>query len=120
GFHNISFNYRALQAASTGGRARAANEAFDVTRGAAALLIRYAADMGIEAAFVAQLLGRPSEEMRFVDSIAEFIALQACPVGAPPQARLDPRQQALNICINAAGLRGQFEASQAHALTALE
>jgi hypothetical protein len=119
GFHNISLNFPVLRAASTGGKAHAANEAFELGRGAAALIIRFVADMGVEAGFVAQILGRPGSEFLVVDTVSQFMALQACPIGATP-ARLDPVEQALNVCVNAAGLRGQFDTSQVRPIPARE
>ncbi len=63
---------------------------------------RYAADLGVDPGFIAQLLARPPDNWLYVDTNEMFLTVGACPSGPePPLGRLE--QQAVNVCNHASG-----------------
>jgi hypothetical protein len=68
-------------------------------RGGAAMLIKYAADMGLPPTFVANLMARPVEEFQYIETIGEFLELKLCPIGLERPA-LPMSHQAANVCNN--------------------
>lgn len=102
GFHNFSLN-RAHVRASTADDPQASRiQGFADARGGAALLVRYAADLGLPRNFVASMIGRPVEEFQYVETVGQFLSLKVCPIGLDrPRIALDA--QAVNVCSNALG-----------------
>ncbi|MBV8394251.1 MAG: hypothetical protein JOY81_13805 [Alphaproteobacteria bacterium] len=100
-FHNFYLNpeSRAVTASlplpddGSTGRLRGFSEA----RGGAAMIVRYAADMGLDAGFVARILGTPPEEFEYVDTVGEYRMLHVCPFNLkrPP---VGMAAQAANLC----------------------
>lgn len=73
-------------------------------RAASALVLQYATEMGADSGLIARTLLRPPEDITYIETVAEFAALGACPVALLPPAT-DPVRQAVNLCSNAtAGL----------------
>jgi hypothetical protein len=100
GFHNVWLNQRGLRNSALEEPARAANAGFEVARAGASLIVRYAIDMGIDAAFAARLLGRPTEQFEYVATPATMVELQTC-LAEPVPVTASAAQQAENICSHA-------------------
>jgi hypothetical protein len=100
GFHAFYAGQGERSVDATGSRARGVAEG----RAASAMIIAYAAEMGADPGLLARALVRPPEDITYIVSVSEFLALNACPVGlARPQLTL--AEQAANLCSNAiAGL----------------
>jgi hypothetical protein len=116
-FHNFYIN-----TANTG--LRAADDAssghikgFDEARGGAALIVRYAADMNIDAGFIARLLGTPADQFDVLDTAGKFGVLHAC-VFNLKRPRQSVAAQATNLCNNASHAAAQDIAGRATPLQA--
>ncbi len=121
GFHNFTLDSTVVQnetkGDTTAGIARGFG--FGLGRAGASALIRYAADLGIDAGFIAQLLVRPPDTWLYIDTDEMFLTVGACPSGPePPLGRLE--LQAVNICNHATGGSSIAEPSQARSMTARE
>jgi hypothetical protein len=98
-FHNFFLDRTALGSGTHEDPVASRLQGFTDARGGAAMLVRYAADMGLPPAFVANLMARPVEEFQYVETIGEFLALNLCPVGLERPA-LPMSHQAVNVCNN--------------------
>ena len=98
-FHNFFLDRTALRDGTYDDPVASRLQGFADARGGAAMLIRYAADMGLTPAFVANLMARPVEEFQYVETIGEFLALNLCPVGLERPV-LPMSHQAVNVCNN--------------------
>lgn len=98
-FHNFFLDRTALRDVTLDDPVASRLQGFADARGGAAMLIRYAADLGLPPAFVANLMARPVEEFQYVETIGEFLALNLCPAGLERPA-LPMSHQAVNVCNN--------------------
>ncbi len=98
-FHNFFLDRTALRDVTLEDPVASRLQGFADARGGAAMLIRYAADLGLPPAFVANLMARPVEEFQHVETIGEFLALNLCPAGLDRPA-LPMSHQAVNVCNN--------------------
>jgi hypothetical protein len=92
---------------------------FNIARGGAALLIKYANVMNIDMGFIGRLLGRPPEEWEYIDFAGEFMDLASCPLPLKAPAA-DPAQIAINICNNVLGVAEGEASPRARPMDALE
>jgi hypothetical protein len=119
GFHNFTLDATVIQNETKGDATAGIARGFGLGRAGASALIRYAADLGVDPGFIAQLLGRPPDTWLYIDTNEMFLTVGACPSGRePPLGRLE--QQAVNICNHASGGSNIAEASQARPTTARE
>ncbi len=118
-FHsfNINPNSKSLSAATdvTSGLVIG----FSLARGGSSLLVRYAAAMAIDPAFIARLLGRPAEVWEYVDRDGEFVDLASCAAGIGRPA-ITYAEMAANICNHATGDFSPVDASKAREMTAMQ
>mgnify|MGYP003607240816 CR=1 FL=1 len=98
-FHNFFLDRSELRELTHDDPVASRLQGFADARGGAAMLIRYAADMGLPPAFVANLMARPVEEYQYVETIGEFLELNLCPIGIE-RPSLPMSHQAANICNN--------------------
>lgn len=98
-FHNFFLDHTALRSGTHDDPVASRLQGFADARGGAAMLVRYAADLGLPPSFVANLMARPVEEFQYVETIGEFLALNLCPVGLDRPA-LPLSHQAVNVCNN--------------------
>ena len=116
GFHNFTLDATVIQNETKGDATAGIARGFGLGRAGASALIRYAADLGVDPGFIAQLLGRPPDTWLYIDTNEMFLTVGACPNGRePPLGRLE--QQAVNICNHASGGSNIAEASQARPMT---
>ena len=116
GFHNFTINVGQVQAETKGDAAAGINRSFNLARAGAAQMMRFVTDMGVEPAFIAQLVTLPPERWQYVDTVGQFLETGACPVGQlPPPGRIE--SQAVNVCSNATGWLTTLEPSQAQRLS---
>jgi hypothetical protein len=92
---------------------------FSVARGGAAALLRYAAQMGIDMAFVARMMGQTQDVWDYIDTDEEFVNLRVCPIGLE-RAPSNPAAIAANICNHATGGLGRATPLQARAMSSRE
>ena len=119
GFHNFTLDATAVQSETKGNATAGIARGFGLGRAGASALIRYAADLGIDPGFIAQLLVRPPDTWLYVDTDEMFLTVGACPSGPePPLGRLE--QQAVNVCNHATGGAGVADSSQAQPMSARE
>lgn len=117
GFHNFTLDATVVQNETKGDTTAGIARGFGLGRAGASALIRYAADLGVDAGFIAQLLVRPPDTWLYIDTNEMFLTVGACPSGPePPLGRLE--QQAVNVCNHASGGASMAEASQARPVTA--
>lgn len=102
GFHNVWLNHRGLRNSALEGPVGSANAGFEVARAGAALIIRYAVEMGVDATFASRLLGRPTEQFEYVATPGIMVELQTCLSHMAPVTS-SAAQQAENICAHATG-----------------
>ena len=100
GFHNFFLNADSDQIPSARSSQEGMAMGFNIGRGGASLLVRYAATMGIDTSFIARLLARPTEQWEYIDIAERFMTLQVCPIGLE-RPRPPPSAMAANICNNA-------------------
>ncbi len=116
GFHNFTLDATMVQSETKGDATAGIARGFGLGRAGASALIRYAADLGVDPGFIAQLLVRPPDTWIYIDTTEMFLTVGACPSGSEsPLGRLE--QQAVNICNHASGGAGVAEASQARPST---
>lgn len=108
-FHNFFLDRTELRGVTADDPVTSRLQGFADARGGAAMLIRYAADMGLPPAFVANLMARPVEEFQYVETIGEFLALNLCPVGLERPA-LPMSHQAVNVCNNSLAMPAPLSA----------
>ena len=91
------------------------HQGFSEARGATAALVHYAADLGIEPRFVAAMMTKPPEELTYVNTTEDFVALKICPIGLErPPASLE--EQALIVCNHSTGSTGPAASRQVRRL----
>lgn len=98
-FHNFFLDRSELRELTHDDPVASRLQGFADARGGAAMLIRYAADMGLPPSFVANLMARPVEEYQYIETIGEFLELNLCPIGVE-RPSLPMSHQAANVCNN--------------------
>lgn len=98
-FHNFFLDRNHLRRLTSDDPIASRLQGFADGRSGAAMLIKYAADMGLPPAFAANLMARPVEELQYVETVGEFLALNLCPIGIE-RPRLPLSHQAANVCNN--------------------
>lgn len=119
GFHNFYLTSAADLSASSKDTREGVVMGFSVARGGASALVRYAAQMGIDVAFVARMMGQPPDAWEYVDTDEEFVTLRICPLGLQRLPSNAP-VIAANICNHATGGLGRASSLQARALSQRE
>ncbi len=99
-FHNFFLNPQLLGPTTTGDAVASRLQGFADARGGAAALVRYAADVGMPPAFAASLMGRPVDDFQYIETVAQFLDYNVCPIGLG-RPSLSLEQQAINVCRNA-------------------
>lgn len=117
GFHNVALNPNGLRNSVPDDRS-ATTEVFNIALGGSSLIIRYAADMGIEPRFISRMLGRPPDQIEYVDTVKEFLTLHVC-LSEPFLPEITRERQAANICNNSMQWT-DAKPSSPHALSAGE
>lgn len=119
GFHNFYLNphhERSYDAATPReGIARGFNDA----KGAASRLIRYSATLGVDANFIARMLGRPPEAWDYAETAGMFIDLKICPAQLT-QSLPPPAERAVNVCANTLGEAARAEVTEARLMSPAE
>ncbi|HTR84396.1 MAG TPA: hypothetical protein VMI56_07940 [Reyranella sp.] len=101
-FHNFFLNRAAIREGTSEDPVASRMQGFADARGGAAMLVRYAGDMGMAPNFVASLMGRPVEDFQYIETVGQFLSFHVCPIGLDrPTAALDV--QAKNVCVNSLG-----------------
>lgn len=101
-FHNFFLNRNGLREGTHDDPVTSRLQGFADARGGAALLVKYAGDIGLPPTFVANLMGRPVEDFQYIETIGQFLTLNICPTGlARPALPID--KQATNVCNNSIG-----------------
>ncbi|MBV8393889.1 MAG: hypothetical protein JOY81_11970 [Alphaproteobacteria bacterium] len=101
-FHNFFLNRNGLREATTDDPVASRLQGFADARGGAALLIKYAGDIGLQPNFVASMMGRPVEDFQYIETIGQFLSLHVCPIGLDrPKTAMEV--QAANVCANSLG-----------------
>jgi len=101
-FHNFWLNAPAVRASTSPDPVASRLQGFADARGGAAKLVSYAGEMGIEAKFVGNLMGRPVEHFQYVETVEQFLSLDICPIGlGRPKVAL--ALQAENVCNHSIG-----------------
>lgn len=98
-FHNFFLDRSHLRRTTSDDPIASRLQGFADGRAGAAMLIKYAADIGLSPAFAANLMARPVEEFQYVETVGEFLALNLCPIGLD-RPRLPLSHQAANVCNN--------------------
>lgn len=119
GFHNFYLTSPADLSAGSKDAREGLVTGFSVARGGAAALVRYAAQMGIDVAFVARMMGQPPDAWEYVDTDDDFVTLRICPVGLE-RLPSNPSAIAANICNHATGGLGRASPLQARLLSPRE
>jgi len=101
-FHNFFLNRNGLREVTVDDPVQSRLQGFADARGGAALLVKYAGDMGLQPSFVASMIGRPVEDFQYIETVGQFLSLHVCPIGLdrPP---IPLEGQAINVCNNSIG-----------------
>lgn len=118
-FHSFNINPNSSSLSAANDARSGLIVGFSLARGGSSLLVRYAAAMSIDPAFIARMLGRPPEVWEYVDVAGEFVDLASCPTGIGRPA-ISRAEMAANICNHATGGLNSVDASHAHEMTAAE
>jgi hypothetical protein len=98
-FHNFFLNSNGLRETTSVDPAQSRLQGFTDARGGAAMLAKYAGNLGLPPNFVASLIGRPVEDFQYIETVGQFLSFHVCPVGiGRPAIPID--MQARNICKN--------------------
>ena len=103
-FHNFSLNRNGLREVTSTDPVASRLQGFSDARGGAAELVKYAGDLGLPPNLVSSIIGRPTEDFNYIESIGQFLSLRICPIGVgrPPIAL---PVQARNVCDHSTGWR---------------
>jgi len=98
-FHNFFLNRNGLREVTVEDPVQSRLQGFADARGGAALLIKYAGEMGLQPSFVASMMGRPVDDFQYIETVGQFLSLHVCPIGLerPP---MPIEAQVVNICSN--------------------
>src|SRR5471032_2719179 len=98
-FHNFFLNRNGLREVTVEDPVQSRLQGFADARGGAALLIKYAGEMGLQPSFVASMMGRPVDDFQYIETVGQFLSLHVCPIGLerPP---MPIETQVVNICSN--------------------
>ena len=106
GFHNFWLNPDGPPGAARDGTSAdpvmSRLQGFNDATGGAARLLRYAAEVGMQPNFVGSLMGRPAEELQYIETVGQFLSLGICPIGLP-RPTISKAQQAANVCSHSTG-----------------
>jgi hypothetical protein len=103
-FHNFFLNRSGLREGTVDDPVESRLQGFADARGGAALLVKYASEIGMQPNFVAGIMGRPVDDFQYIETVGQFLSLHVCPIGVErPAAPMEA--QAANICGNSIGLR---------------
>lgn len=117
GFHNFAASTDALRRKiGSDDGLTSERQGFHMARAGAALLMQYAADMGIDQGFAAQLLSRASESFDYLTTARAFLALRVCPIGLG-RPRISLADQATNICNHSMGWLSPVTSLQTSSMT---
>ncbi len=101
-FHNFFLNRNGLRESTSSDPVESRLQGFTDARGGAAMLIKYASDLGLPPNFVASMMGRPVEEFQYIETVGQFLSFRVCPIGVDrPKIAID--MQARNVCSNSTG-----------------
>lgn len=92
---------------------------FNTGTGAASLVVRYAASLGVDPGFIAGLLGRPPEDWQYVETAGDFIDLRICPAGQTRRLP-QPQTRAVNMCINTLGASDQASPLEVQEMSSIQ
>jgi hypothetical protein len=118
-FHNFFLNRNGLRDATSADPVASRLQGFADARGGAALLVKYAGDMGLPPNFVANLMGRPVEDFQYIETVGQFLSFHVCPIGLKGPST-PPETQARNVCVNAMGGGETPAATEVRAIAADE
>jgi hypothetical protein len=114
-FHNFFLNGNGLRESTVVDPVESRLQGFTDARGGAAMLAKYAGDLGLPPNFVANLIGRPVDQFLYIETVGQFLSFHVCPIGiGRPAIPID--MQARNICNNSIGVSGHAEALIATAM----
>jgi hypothetical protein len=99
-FHNFFLNRNGLREITEQDPVASRLQGFADARGGAAMLVKYASDMGLPPSFVTGVIGRPVEDFQYVETVGQFLELNICPIGLGRPSQPIERQ-AINVCRNA-------------------
>ncbi|HZX82910.1 MAG TPA: hypothetical protein VFF19_05050 [Reyranella sp.] len=119
GFHTFSLTSPGDLPASSKDPREGMVRGFNVARGGSAALVHYAAQMGIDLAFVARMIGQTPGAWEYIDTDEAFVTLRVCPKGLENYPS-NPAAIAANICNHATGGLVRASALQARSLSARE
>ncbi len=119
GFHTFSLASPGDLSASSRDAREGAVRGFNVARGGTAALVHYAAQMGIDLAFIARLIGQTQDAWEYVDTDEAFVTLRVCPLGLEKYPA-NPAAIAANICNHATGGVVRASPLQARSLSVRE
>ncbi len=105
-FHSFYLNAASGEAPTLDDPVRSRRQGFAEAQAATALMVRYAADLGIDSRFLASVMVRPPEEMSYVVTASDFLALGVCPIGLGLPAK-SLAEQAMAVCANSVGDTGR-------------
>ncbi len=118
GFHNFYIN-PAYTKTVTGPASEAVSSGYMMAQLSASGFARYVTFMGVDPAFIARILERPPTTWEYIDTAAQFIDLNVCPMGAPPP-KTAPDVLAANICGNAFGMTTSADSKDVRPITAAD
>jgi hypothetical protein len=101
-FHNFALNSYSLQTGTPADPIASRLQGFAEARGGAALLVKYAGEMGLPANFAANIMGRPVDQFQYIETVGQFLSFRVCPIGLTRPA-IALAAQAANVCNNSAG-----------------
>ena len=119
GFHNFYLTSPTDLSATSKDARDGVVTGFNVARGGAAALVRYATQMGIDPGFVARMMGQPPDAWEYIETNETFVSLRVCPIGLK-RLPSSPATIAANICNHATGDLGQATPMQAKPMSARE
>lgn len=107
-FHNFFLNPNGLRETTAADPVQSRLQGFTDARGGAAMLAKYAGDLGLPPNFVANLIGRPVENFQYIETVGQFLSFRVCPIGlGRPSVPIDA--QARNVCKNSTDVPGSAE-----------
>lgn len=118
-FHNFSLNRNGLRDVTSTDPVASRLQGFSDARGGAAELMKYAGELGLPPNLVSSIIGRPTEDFQYIESIGQFLSLRVCPIGVGRPSIALP-VQASNVCDHSTGWRDPALVLEARAIPATQ
>lgn len=103
GFHAFWLNPQSAARPTSSEPVQARMQGFGEALAGATAVMRFAADLGVDAHFIAAVLSRPVDDVTYINTNEQFLTLNICPTHLS-RPSISLAEQAVNICNHSTGV----------------